>query len=240
MRIVTYNIRGCLGIDGVRSPERIARVLRETRADVVCLQEVHQRLPDSGLQDQPRRLSRLLGMPVRFQCNYRMGWGRYGNAILTSLPVLDRTSTELPNRRERESILRLPERRGLLELVLDTDDGPLTVMTSHWSLHAEDRLESVQIVAARVRQRKGRIVLCGDFNAPPSAPEMGLLAAETGLADAGAAENAPTFPSDRPQSRIDYVWGSPDLALSALTVMQTQASDHLPIVVTVQGMAQHT
>jgi endonuclease/exonuclease/phosphatase family metal-dependent hydrolase len=39
--------------------------------------------------------------------------------------------------------LRL-ERRGVLEVVLDTVGGPLTVMTPHWSLDGEDRLESAR------------------------------------------------------------------------------------------------
>ena len=45
MRVMTYNIRGGLGMDGHRSIERIGAVVRDAGADVVGLQEVHQRLP---------------------------------------------------------------------------------------------------------------------------------------------------------------------------------------------------
>jgi endonuclease/exonuclease/phosphatase family metal-dependent hydrolase len=40
LRIATYNIHRCRGIDGRTRPERIAAVLRSIDADVVALQEV--------------------------------------------------------------------------------------------------------------------------------------------------------------------------------------------------------
>ena len=40
LRIATYNIHKCVGIDRRYSPERIAEVLREIDADVVAMQEV--------------------------------------------------------------------------------------------------------------------------------------------------------------------------------------------------------
>lgn len=52
MRIVTYNIRGGLGLDGRRSIGRVAETLRALRPDVVCFQEVHQRTPWGGLTDR--------------------------------------------------------------------------------------------------------------------------------------------------------------------------------------------
>jgi endonuclease/exonuclease/phosphatase family metal-dependent hydrolase len=38
-------------MDGQRSAERIADVVLAQNADIVCLQEVHQRLPQSGFVD---------------------------------------------------------------------------------------------------------------------------------------------------------------------------------------------
>ena len=39
-RLLTYNVHGCVGMDGQLSPERVARVIAQSGADVVCLQEV--------------------------------------------------------------------------------------------------------------------------------------------------------------------------------------------------------
>jgi len=40
LRIATYNVHKCRGLDGRLRPDRIVRVLREMEADVVALQEV--------------------------------------------------------------------------------------------------------------------------------------------------------------------------------------------------------
>lgn len=38
--IATYNVHDCVGTDGRRDPERVARVIAETGADILALQEV--------------------------------------------------------------------------------------------------------------------------------------------------------------------------------------------------------
>src|SRR4051812_26266939 len=40
IRLLTYNIRHCLGTDGQMAPERIAEVIASCEADVIALQEV--------------------------------------------------------------------------------------------------------------------------------------------------------------------------------------------------------
>src|SRR5690606_38620944 len=40
LRIVTYNVHSCVGLDGRLSPARIARVLARCDADVIAIQEL--------------------------------------------------------------------------------------------------------------------------------------------------------------------------------------------------------
>lgn len=218
-------------MDGSRSIHRIADVLKEIAADIICLQEVHQRLPWSGFQNQPARLSRLLGKPVIFQANYRFGIGQFGNALLTSLPVLKQASIRLPNRVERSSILRKPERRGLLEVTLKTESGPVTILLTHWSLAAPDRMESASVTADRVKKLSLPIVLAGDFNGIPGSPEIEALQTRSGLRDAGREDGKLTFPAEQPDRRIDYVWHSNDMWLASTRIIETAASDHYAVVV---------
>ncbi|HXG24745.1 MAG TPA: endonuclease/exonuclease/phosphatase family protein [Chthonomonadales bacterium] len=228
MRLVSYNIRGGLGIDGRRSLRRIAEVLREVDAQIICLQEVHCRLPWSGFQNQLRALARWLGMPALFQNNVWLALGGFGNALLTSLPVLSLARHRLPNSGERACVRKLPERRGLLEAVLQSPQGPLTVMVTHWSLNARDRQQSAEKVAALVAARRTPVLLAGDFNAAADSPEMARLRGLTGLCDRGS---APTFPAHRPATRIDYVLHSPEVPVTRVWVVETPASDHRPVVV---------
>jgi endonuclease/exonuclease/phosphatase family metal-dependent hydrolase len=57
---------------------------------------------------------------------------------------------------------------------------------------------------------------------------MGDLNAEPGSADER------TWPSDRPDRRIDYIWLSGDLAASRFVATTSTASDHRGIAVTVR------
>src|SRR5262245_27589941 len=107
MRVMTYNIRGGLGMDGQRSIERIAGVIGSADADLVAIQELHQRLPWSRFVNQPQRLARSTGLEVRFRPSFSLGVGAYGNAWLTRHPVARLTHHRLPSAREPRTLLEL-------------------------------------------------------------------------------------------------------------------------------------
>lgn len=218
---MTYNIRGGWGIDGQRSTERIAEVILAQSPDILCLQEVHQRLPQSRFVDQPARLQKALGLPVVFQANLRLGLGRYGLALVTRYPVNTTQNHLLPSVREQ---------RGVLEVHLTTEAGPMTVFCTHWGLNREERLRQGARLAELVQAASGPVLVCGDFNEGPDAPGIQAFLAATGLSDADAAQNHLTYPADTPEARIDYVFYSPSLILQSIFPQETLASDHLPLI----------
>ncbi len=221
MRVMTYNIRGGWGIDGQRSTERIAEVILDARADIVCLQEVHQRLPQSRFVDQPGRLQAALGLPVTFQANLRLGVGGYGLAVVSRFPVQTVQNHMLPSIREQ---------RGVLQVDLATPNGPLSVFCTHWGLNTDERLRQAARLADLVAAAPAPVLVCGDFNERADAPGLRLLSDQTGLTDADAILNRPTYPANRPDARIDFVLYPPVLTLQSLTPIETLASDHLPLV----------
>lgn len=230
MRLLTWNIRGCLGMDNRRSVERVADEIRGCDADVVCLQEVHRRLPQSRYQDQPRLLSERLAMKGYFLPSYRLGVGAFGSVILTNLPVRAHRRHSLPNAWERRSLIFLFERRSLLSAEIEVDGRTVVVMSSHFSLNGFDRMKSVERVKDLIGDATGPVVLCGDLNARPESEEMQFLSGECGLMDAGRGDAVPTYPSGKPHARIDYVWHSAEIICAGLRVMGSLASDHLPVV----------
>jgi len=75
-------------------------------------------------------------------------------------------------------------------------------------------------------------VFLGDLNATPDSPEMKLIS-KAGMLDAWIeAGVGPGFTdaSTNPVKRIDWIWTSPDLETSAIEVIQTQASDQMPVL----------
>lgn len=223
MRVISYNIRGGLGMDGKRDTLRIAEAVRAHSPDIVCFQEVHQRLPWSGWADQPRLLERALGMRFLFQRNVNFWPGGYGLGIATHLPIAAVLRHFLPGGRER---------RGALEVRLNAPAGEIAVFCTHWGLTEDERDGQADALAECLERAAPRPVLvCGDFNAFPDSPEVRRLLSQSSLRDADTEANRPTYPADAPRARIDFVLLSAHWVLGGVHVPETLASDHLPVVV---------
>lgn len=221
MKIVTFNIRGGWGIDGIRSIERIAGLVSELSPDIVLFQEVHQRLPQSKFVDQPGRLQKALGMPLTFQANLRLGPGGYGVAVASRFPVLEVQNHLLPSVREQ---------RGVLQVCLDWEGAPLTIFCTHWGLNEAEREKQAARLSELVKAVSTPVIIGGDFNEGPESAAVGTLLARTGFVDADAALSRHTYPADVPETRIDYFFYSPSLILTEIFPVETRVSDHLPLV----------
>src|SRR5215469_4024635 len=64
VRVVTYNVHTCVGVDRRYDPGRIAAVLREIDADIACLQEVDARRGTGRHADQWAYLGEATGCRV--------------------------------------------------------------------------------------------------------------------------------------------------------------------------------
>ena len=228
IKIVSYNIRGGLGMDGIRDIHRIGTYLKTLDADLICLQEVHKCLPQSGNIDQPLCLAEQLRMTCTFSSTLSIGEGKYGIATFSRLPVLSATHLRLPNIRERLKGIVWRERRTAVAVEVLVDGRSISVWNTHWSLNAKDRLCSAERLATALPSNK--VVLVGDFNAGEGSGEIARLMELTGLQDAGVAEKICTFPSDEPRHRIDRFFHSPELNVIGMHVPDSPLSDHLPVI----------
>lgn len=164
MRVATYNIHGCVGLDRRRKPERIAEVIAGLEADVIGLQEVEGRRSRSKV-DQAQHLALRLGLNLIEGPLLLEGKGGYGNALLTPHKVLavERRVFERPG----------SQTRGLIDAMLDVSAlgpafafGPLRVIVTHLEVR-DHRIRSTQM-----RELKeliddgppGPTLLMGDLN----------------------------------------------------------------------------
>jgi endonuclease/exonuclease/phosphatase family metal-dependent hydrolase len=113
----------------------------------------------------------------------------------------------------------------------------LQVTVTHLHHRADDSdIRQEQVTALLAGHSDVAGLLMGDLNAIPDSPEMSLLA-RAGWVDVLAGTVSPasvyTYPADGPARQIDYIWLSPNLPFSGAAVMQTTASDHLPVIVTI-------
>lgn len=223
MRIVTYNTRGSLGMDDQRSTLRIAQAVRQLAPDIVCFQEIHQRMPQSGGENQPALLSHYLGRPFLFQRNLRIGPGNYGVGIAYRGHLVGVKEHALPS---------IGEQRGALELQLREVPGigRLTLFCTHWGLDSTERLRQAEFLVSAINAARPPVILCGDLNEGPEAEGVRALIAGTGLTDSDSLSNRPTFTAANPSERIDYILYSSQLLAQYVEVVATQASDHCPVL----------
>lgn len=208
---------------------RTADTLASLAADVVCLQEVDRHFSErSGWADQAAELAAMLDMTAVYGVALQRAAepGRppreYGNAILTRHAVRMHRVVRLPGRPRSEP----------RSMVVASLAGGLHVGCVHLQHNsASARAEQIAVVLCALPS-EGAVVLAGDFNATPDAPELTALRGR--LTDSwevcGTGRGA-SFPSRFPLRRIDYVLASPELRPVAASVVPSAASDHRPLVV---------
>ncbi len=229
-RVMTYNIHHGEGLDGKVDLARIAELIKRERADIVALQEVDKGVARTQRRDLAGELAALTGMTSVFSNNFSFQGGEYGNAVLTRFPVIAWNNRHYP-------MLRPNEQRGLLKLTLNIQGRELIFFNTHIDHRKDDaeRLLNVETIREVGRQHAGRpLLLCGDFNDTPDSRTHRQL--KSFLNDAwelvGQGDGL-TFFDNQPHRRIDYVWISPETSLKPIkaSVISSDASDHLPLVV---------
>jgi endonuclease/exonuclease/phosphatase family metal-dependent hydrolase len=220
IRVLTYNIRHGLGSDSKQDLSRILPALTESRADIICLQEVDKGLPRSGFAHQAAWLGSRLGFSFAHENNFGLPMAGMGNALLSRWPFYSTWNKKLP---------AAGEPRGLIGVEIDHPDiGTLAFFCTHWGLSEAQRLDQARACAGHVNAIKMPCVLSGDLNATPGSADVALLLRESKLQDAGP-DNALTYPADRPEAKIDYILVSQQWTVAGAGVMETLASDHRPV-----------
>ena len=174
VRLVTWNLWWRLG-DWKRRADAIAQMLEELRPDLVCLQEVWR----EGPRNQAAELAERLGMGHAFAVDRTEGAVDQGVALLSRWPLTDVAQRTLPVPSEvREPNVALRAR-------VQGPRGPLLLATTHlipfphrseWrERQARALVEFMVDGAGGVADLSGRVIIAGDFNAPPDSDEIRLL-----------------------------------------------------------------
>ena len=244
LRVMTYNVHICKGMDGKISPERIARVIARYSPDIVALQEVDVRRKRTGKIDQAHQISRLLAMDCHFQPAMHLEDERYGDAIMSPHPLRLIRKDILPGPSERSFHHGRAEPRGALWMEVDFHGTPIQIFNTHLGLSKGERLRQVDALIGEgwmggadcPRPR----ILVGDFNALPGSSEIRKLTEvldDTQLKLPGHKPKG-TFFSRLPKARIDYVFVERELEVNNIHVPRSEltrlASDHLPLIVDIK------
>ena len=232
LRVATYNIHKCRGLDRRVSPERIVAVLREIEADVIALQEVVCVQGQEDQHDQAHFIARQLGMDFRLGENRQLAGAAYGNVVISRYPIAFA--------RNHDISIAGREQRGCLRVDIDLHGRHLLhVYNVHLGTSFfERRHQARQLLTEDILINGGHVgprLLLGDFNEWTRGLASRLLAEHFDCADLRLhLGRTRTYPGILPVMHLDHIYFDDDLRLQGGVLHRSPtaliASDHLPIV----------
>ncbi|HEX3012282.1 MAG TPA: endonuclease/exonuclease/phosphatase family protein [Syntrophomonadaceae bacterium] len=222
VKIATYNIRYGKGIDGKVSLSRIAGVLQQINPDIIALQEMDKNRLRSYGAAQAKKLAKALKMNYVYGAVKRYCLGSYGNAVLTRYPIISYQNHLLPDSKDP---------RCCLQVNLNVEGVTLSFFNIHLGLNHTVRMYNVEhFVIPLIKSINHPVILAGDFNVTADGEEIKMLSPY--LNDTFTHSQSffkATFPSNRPVERIDYIFINNYCSCNEFDIINSQASDHLPI-----------
>ena len=237
LRVMTYNVHSCIGMDGKLSPNRIAKVIAMYNPDVIALQELDANRPRTIKTDQAHLIARELEMEFHFHPAIKIEEEEYGDAILTRHPSTLVKTGMYPAVSKIQGL----EPRGALWIEISVNDKRIQIFNTHIGLRIVER--KIQINHLLGEEWLGNqdcnppIIICGDFNTTPSSPLYRKIADNWQDVQIGNHNGCPqkTWFPHYPIGRIDHIFVSSELRVLKTKVPRTtltkQASDHLPLIV---------
>ncbi|KXU35668.1 hypothetical protein AXK12_04685 [Cephaloticoccus capnophilus] len=243
IKILTYNIYHGEAFyrPGTPNLQEVAKVIDACQPDLVALQEVDRftqrsaQLSGGTPQDLCAELAKLTGLHGVFGKAMDQHGGDYGEAILSRLPL------DLALSPPTTRILPTPEggeSRALLTIDYPLGRGEkITFAATHLChQHEANRLAQVKGIIQVADALDGPFILAGDFNFETGEAPYHVLAAAMKDTGVTAGNTALTWPYDAPTTRLDIVfvdkkhnWAVKDVAL-----IDNDASDHFPVLVTLE------
>jgi endonuclease/exonuclease/phosphatase family metal-dependent hydrolase len=238
IRVLVYNVHAGKDAVGVDNLARVADLVRQTGADVVLLQEVDRGTRRSGQVDQPDVLARRTSFAVAFGKTLDYDGGEYGIAVLSRWPITQQALTRLPVEPPQQRAGGSYEPRGAQRVNVRAQRGEIALVNTHLDASRDDhyRRQEARTILAIARAAGSLVLVGGDFNSTPDS-EVQAEIRQGGLRDAWlecGRGNGFTYPADTPTKRIDYLYLTGTATCTRAEVLETTASDHRPLLVTVQ------
>jgi len=228
IRVLTWNVHGCVGRDGVCDPDRVARVLEAAQPDISALQEIDNRTR-AAARDPFSYFGELFGWTSVSARTLSASDGHYGHIVLSRWPIQSLGEIDLS--------VRWREPRKAIVGEIDSPAGRIVVVAAHLGLLPFERRRQLARLKQRIVEIKDRpLIVLGDFN---DFPGQGL--AERSLCPPlRATPPLATYPSRLPLLSLDRVWFSEPLELVTIATLQDaeRVSDHLPLVASLRPQAE--
>ena len=227
VRIATYNIHRCRGMDRRVMPARIVEVLRDVRADVIALQEVVGAGPKGS--GQAEEIGAALGMGWVMNCVRLLRQNQFGNVVLSRFPIVDHSQYDLS--------WRTCEPRNCQRADIAVGGRVLHIYNVHLGTAVLERRYQATRLASYVHDRRvtGPKVILGDFNEWVRGLATKTLSGLFESVDISEHLNRRrTYPGFFPIVHLDHIYYDGGVQVRRVEMPRTRktlmASDHLPLI----------
>jgi endonuclease/exonuclease/phosphatase family metal-dependent hydrolase len=236
LKVMTYNVHGCVGMDGRLSPSRISEVISQYEPDIVALQELDVGRQRSGKEDQAMLIAEYLNMDHHFHASLQLAEESFGDAILSSYPMQLIKKDAL----SRNSNFYFLEPRGALWVEVNFNSQPIQIINTHLGLNSKERMlhakELIDNKWLAHPQCKGSVILCGDFNALAYSGAFKILQGTLSSVQTrkGRIRHKGTWFGRYPVACLDHIFISTNIEIVRVEVCDSHlarlASDHRPLI----------
>ncbi len=208
---------------------KMAETIRNENADIVVMQEVYGVYSD-GSEGQSDAIASELGFNSFFAGALKLSKCIYGNALLSRYPIVSANTIPVPS-----DALRKPGRyfedRCIIDAVVSTPEGELKIIGTHFGLQPEEAQSSVKKVCRILDTTDMPTVFLGDLNLHPDSKILDPIRHRLCDSDSFYVGNNFTYPSDKPNEKIDYIFVSGNITVKNVVIPRVIAADHLPVTV---------
>ena len=231
VRVATYNVHRCRGIDGRTRPARIAAVLQSIDADVIALQEVLGAGPRG--RSHAEELGAALGMGWVMAPARQLRGHPFGNAVLSRFPIAHHLEHDLS--------WKTCEPRRMQRVDITIEQSTLHLYNVHLGTAILERRHQARRLASIVTDRHviGPKLVLGDFNEWMRGLATKMLTEKLHSVDLrNHLRRRRTYPGLFPILHLDDIYYAGRIEILAVELRRTRlslvASDHLPLVADVR------
>lgn len=232
IRVLTFNILHGATTNGDFDLDHIAKVISESKPDFVALQEVDYKTNRARKYDLVTELGYRTKLSPLFGKAMKYDGGEYGEGVLSKYTFLNTRNVGLPHSTGSEP-------RAALEITsVLTSGDTISFIGTHLDhlKDGKDRIAQVKSINAHFTSNHYPSILAGDLNDTPNSIAINTLE-KYWLSSYNKENPEPTYPSDKPKVKIDYVMFYPKnrwRVLSTEVIQDAVASDHCAYLVTVE------